>query len=380
MNSLTTKEKIIKKVILFHYDIQNLILNFLKKLLFNNKKVLDSKKILIFRTGSIGDSVCALPAIYSIRKNFPEVEIDILTNSGSENLISLKYLIDTSLVDNIFDYWDVKKKDVWKFLRLQKYDLFIQLPQSNAVLFHHIRDIFIAKTLGVKYAFGWQAVSTRFFSTYQAYLIKFDNERDRLLKIIENNGLKSYGLIFPLGIQGEHKKEIEKILKENSITDKEKNIALIVGAKRPQNRWQIEHFKQVAEYLLKAGFNIILIGGKDEYSLAEKIVTDKNVFNLCGKLKPLETAELLKNCKLAISNDTGPMHLSYAVGTPVIAIFSSRDYPDKWFPPQDGNNMVFRNNNIYCQACFNEECNDNKCMKEINPFYIIKTFVNFIKK
>ena len=374
MQNLSTKEKIIKKLILFHYDIQNFLLKILKKLLFNNKKVSDSKKILIFRTGSIGDSVCALPAIYSIRKNFPDAEIDILTNSGGENLISLKYIIDTSLVENIFDYWNLKKKDIWKLLKPKKYDLFIQLPQNGAPLFRQIRDIFIAKALGVKYAFGWQVASSGFFPKHQAYLIKFNNERDRLLKIIENNGLKSYGLIYPLGIQIVHQLKIEKLLKENNITDKGKNIALIVGAKRPQNRWPIEYFKQVAEYLLNGGFNIVLVGGNDEYSLAEKIVTNKNVFNLCGKLKPLETAELLKNCKLTISNDTGPMHLSYAVGTPVRAIFSSRDYPNKWFPPEDGNNIVFRNNNIYCQACFSVECNDNKCMKEISPFYIMKTF------
>jgi heptosyltransferase-3 len=43
-----------------------------------------------------------------------------------------------------------------------------------------------------------------------------------------------------------------------------------------------------------------------------------------------------------ISNDTGPMHLSYAVGTPVIALFSSRDFPGIWYPPQDGYNVVIR--------------------------------------
>jgi ADP-heptose:LPS heptosyltransferase len=341
------------------------------KLIFFKKRDSTPKKILIFRTGSIGDSICALPAIYSIRKNFPDARIDILTNSGGEKLISLKYIIDTTIINNIYDYLDLKRKDVWKLLRPIKYDLFIQLPQSGAPMLRQIRDILIAKGLGAMYAFGWQVASTQFLSSYQVKLLSFKDERSRLLEILELNNLKSYGIIFPIGIQAGHKERIDKILEENRITDKDKNIAMMVGAKRRQNRWPIEYFKEVSDYLLNKGFKIILLGGDAEYALAEKIASNKNVFNYCGKFKPLETAELLKNCKFAISNDTGPMHLSYAVGTPVIAIFSSRDYPNKWFPPENGKNIVFRNNNIFCQGCFSEECDDNRCLKEIKPANII---------
>jgi ADP-heptose:LPS heptosyltransferase len=80
----------------------------------------------------------------------------------------------------------------------------------------------------------------------------------------------------------------------------------------------------------------------------------------------------MKYCKLVISNDTGPMHLAYAVGTPLIAIFSSRDYAGKWFPPENGKNIVFRNIDVYCAKCFSEEVNGNKCLREIKPGRIIE--------
>lgn len=362
---------ILKLLILSLYRIQNFILKSFQSLLFKKIDLLKINKILIFRTGSIGDSVCALPAISSIRKNFPEARIDILTNSGADNFVSLSQLINKSMINVIIDYLHLDKKTLLNKLKGTSYDLFIQLPQYDASLIRQTRDIFIAKAIRAKYAFGWQVSSTQFMSKYQADIIKFDNERDRLLKILENNNLKSYGVVFPLGIQEEHKCNIEKMLKENLITNKDKNIALMVGAKRPQNRWPIEYFKELARYFLSKGFKIILVGGNNEYTLAEKIVTDKNVYNFCGKLKPLETAQLLKNCKMAISNDTGSMHLSYAVGTPVIAIFSSRDYPDKWFPPNDGKNAVLRNYNVFCNNCFNKECYDNKCIKGITPKAVI---------
>ena len=372
------KHLLIKQTIYLHYAMLNGILKIFKWLLFGNKNKIEANKILIFRTGSLGDSVCALPAIYSIRKNFPDAHIDILTNAGAENLVSLGALIDRTIVDEIINYLGIPKAELFEKLKAKKYDLFIQLPQYGAAWFRQIRDIFIAKSLGVKYAFGWQIGSTQFLAKYQAKFIKFENERDRLLGILERNGLKSFGLVFPFGFNDDIKKKVESLIEEKRLKEtslparqEDKNVGMVVGAKRPQNRWPIEYFKEVADYLLKQNKNILLFGAQEDFELAEQIKGD-NVFNFCGKLTPLETAEMIKYCKLIISNDTGPMHLAYAVGTPLIAIFSSRDYAGKWFPPENEKNIVLRNNDIYCATCFSVECNSNLCMKEIKPEHIIE--------
>lgn len=372
------KEKIIKQLIIFHYWFLNLILKFFSFILFSKKKFKSPKKILIFRTGSLGDSVCALPAIYSIRKNFPDSQIHILTNAGAENLVSLGALIDKTLVNEIINYFGLPKKELFKKLKEKKYDLFIQLPQFDAGFLRQLRDIFIAKSLSVKYAFGWQVASTWFLAKWQAKFIKFENERDRLLNILVKNGLKSYGLVFPLGITEEIKSGVRERIKDKGIKDtsmparqEDKNVGLVVGAKRPQNRWPIEYFKEVADYLLQRGYRILLFGGPDDVERSEQI-KGENVFNFCGKLTPLETAEMMKYCTLVITNDTGPMHLAYAVGTPIIAIFSSRDYEGKWYPPQYEKNIVLRNNDIYCANCFYEEVNGNKCLIKLKPSIIME--------
>ncbi len=374
---LNIKEILIKKFILLHYNILNGVLNFFKRILFGNKKIINAKKILIFRTGSLGDSVCALPAIYSIRKNYPDAQIDILTNAGAENLVSLGALIDRTIVNEIINYFGMPKKDLFKKLKEKNYDLFIQLPQYGAAWFRQLRDIFIAKALGIIFAFGWQMGSTQFLAKYQAKFIKFENERDRLIGILEKNGLKSFGQVFPLGFTDEIKKKVESLIedkrsKETGLPDsqEDKNVGMVVGAKRPQNRWPIEYFKEVAEYLLDKKYNILLFGGPEDYELAEQIKGEK-VFNFCGKLTPLETAEMMKYCKLVISNDTGPMHLAYAGGIPLIAIFSSRDYAGKWYPPANEKNIIFRNNDVYCTNCFKDEKNNNFCLRHIAPTLVL---------
>lgn len=57
----------------------------------------------------------------------------------------------------------------------------------------------------------------------------------------------------------------------------------------------------------------------------------------------------------------------------IYIIFSSRDYAGKWYPPENEKNIVFRNNDMYCERCLNEEINGNKCIKEVKPYEIIKT-------
>ena len=375
-SSIRFNKLIIKVIIHLQYWLLNAILDFFSFILFPSGKIKDVKKILIFRTGSLGDSVCALPAIYSIRKNYPDAQIDILTNAGAENLVSLGALIDKTIVNEIINYFGLPKTELFKELKTKNYDLFIQLPQYDAGLARQLRDIFIAKALSVKYAFGWQVGSTRLLAKYQEKLIKFENERDRLLGILESNGLRSYGLVFPLGISEEIKGRIVEVMKMRRLEDKNLNIGMVVGAKRQQNRWPIEYFKKVADYLLQKGFNILLFGGSDDTERANQITGEK-VFNFCGKLTPLETAEMMKHCKLVISNDTGPMHLAYAVGTPVIAIFSGRDYAGKWFPPEE--NFIFRNKNIVCVDCLNACEKDNECLLGIKPAQIIATIDKMIK-
>ncbi len=375
-NKRSFNEIIIRKIINFHYWLFNAVLRLFAFILFPDKKIIDPKKIIIFRTGSLGDSVCALPAIYAVRKNFPDAQIDLLTNAGAKNLVSLGALIDRSIVNEIINYFELEKKGLFKKLKEKKYDLFIQLPQYDAGVSRQIRDIIIAKALGVKFAFGWRVDSTWFLAKYQAKFIKFENERDRLLGILEKNGLRSYGLVFPLGNTEEIKIKIEGRIKDKGIKEKVNNVGMAVGAKRPHNRWPIEYFKEVADYLLTQCKNILLFGGPEDFELAEQI-KGENVFNFCGILTPLETSEMMKYCRLVISNDTGPMHLTYAVNTPVIGIFSGRDYANKWYPLKE--NLTFRIQNIVCVDCLNECKNNNECLRNIKPTQIFNAIDDIIK-
>ena len=364
-------DKLILKSIDWNYRARNKFILLIQAFLFNNKDIKNAQNILIFSIGSIGDSVCRLPAIASIRKNYPNAKIDILTNQGNEELVSIDSLIDKSIINNIINYLGITGKELRRIIKKNKYALFIELPVSLATIYRNIRNMFFVKSCGIKGAFGWEIASVKYFLKYQEKYLMFVNERERHLNNIERGGLVNFGLDFPLAITEQRAQKINDILKRNNIAAKEKNIAFVVGAKRPQNRWPVEYFNETAQHLISNGYNVLLVGGKEDFTISNEIKGER-VFNFAGKFDPVETALLLKNCALTISNDTGPMHLSYAVGTPVIALFSSRDFPGRWYPPENGKNKVLRNYDVPCTMCFSETCNDNICMKGINTTEIIK--------
>ena len=366
------------KIIYAHYNFLNGVLSLFQHLLFQKLEVnknSEIKKILIFRNGSFGDTICALPAISNIQKCFPNTKIDVMTNSGGATLVSIENIINRSLVNEFINYLGVDKQVLAKQIKEKKYNLFIELPQDQATFTSQIRNMFIARFLfKIHHAFGWEIGATRVFKKEQEKYFTFKDERKRLLDILQKNDLTRDEQEFPLNITTQDIPSVADLIKQKNLLDKHKNIAFVVGAKRHSNRWPIEYFKEVARHFSKIGFNIIIIGGKEDQSLAKQLLEVKNIYDFTGVLTPMQSAEILKYCKLTLSNDTGPMHLSYAVETPVVAVFSARDYPNKWFPPEG--NIVLRDNDIECSVCFTETCIDNQCMKSISP----KTVIDSIEK
>lgn len=354
--------------------VQNSVLHFFQILLFKQNHQIPAR-ILIFRTGSLGDSVCAIPSIRTVRKKYPTAAIDILTNTGKKGLAGMQHLLDDYLYDEIIDYSGPSKKELFKSLQKKQYDLIIQLPQVDASFLRLLRDLLLFRSIAPA-GFGWKASQVTLFRKTQAKYLQFIDESNRLLALLKQYRVDAENEPF-LNIDEKDLTETKDILQQLNVPSYNKLIAVVVGAKRPQNRWPIAYFKQVVEHFAK-GYTILLIGSGEDNSLVEPLLNIQGVINTCGKLTPLQSAAAMSLCLLTISNDTGPMHLSYAVHTPTLALFSCRDLPGKWYPPENIG-KVFRATDIPCQACFSETCADNICMKAILPKQVIDCAVDLLK-
>ena len=103
-------------------------------------------------------------------------------------------------------------------------------------------------------------------------------------------------------------------------------IAVCVGASTARKRWPLDRYaaliKSLAERHREYGF--VFIGGTDEFGVAKALADawPRQCVNAAGRLTLRETSALLELCRLYVGNDTGPMHLAAAVGTPVVAVYS----------------------------------------------------------
>lgn len=362
--------KAIKGLTYLDVFLKNSIIAFIRKCLFKTKQS-EVNKILLFRNGYIGDILCALPSIAAIRQQYPNAEIDFLSKQSTGNMLWLKEFLAPYQITSWLNYHDKSYSLIGNEIRNNKYDLVIELTQVDASFIGQIRNIFYFRFYAVKNAFGWHIFYSHFFKRWQLENVLFLNERIRLLTILDKYAIPVlFNDEYKLPIDFSHYKSFvfEKLMFTNNC----KILALIIGGKRERNRWPVEYFEIIINYYTALFYKIILIGNEEDNLLANKLTSSPLVINFCGKATLMESAALINEAKLVIANDTGPMHIAYMLNRPLVAMFSSRDFPGKWFPPINANSIVLQSKSIICALCFNKKCFDNVCMQYIHPNDVIK--------
>jgi heptosyltransferase-2 len=133
----------------------------------------------------------------------------------------------------------------------------------------------------------------------------------------------------------------------------------------PAKRWLPERFAEVARRVAdELDCRWLLLGGPGDVERAGKIAAKlPHAVNVTGKTTLLELCELIKCCRLILTNDTGPMHLAAALGTPLVAIFGSTS-PELTGPL--GPHVSIVRAEVECTPCFLRECPiDFRCMNSI---------------
>ena len=138
----------------------------------------------------------------------------------------------------------------------------------------------------------------------------------------------------------------------------------------PAKRWPVDRFVETAHRLLKkTNCHWWIFGGLLEVDLAERIaqkLPKQSVHVLAGKTSLRELCAALNACDAVLTNDTGPMHVAAAVGTPVVVPFGSTspELTAPGWPPGSGHELV--HGQAPCAPCFRRECPiDFRCMTSI---------------
>jgi heptosyltransferase-2 len=144
-------------------------------------------------------------------------------------------------------------------------------------------------------------------------------------------------------------------------------VALLPGAEYgPAKRWPVEYYAWLARRLVKDGYAIWVFGSEKEKPLGEIIVNGlgAEAVNLCGRTRLVDASDLLSLAQVAVTNDSGLMHVTAAMGVRVIAIYGSSS-PDYTPPLTDKADIVYLR--LECSPCFQRECplGHTNCLKQI---------------
>jgi heptosyltransferase-3 len=334
--------------------------------------------ILIYRIGSLGDTLVTLPAIDYIRNTNPNKKLYLLTNHNQTKSVINSYSIynELNLFDGVIKY-DIKNlRTLIGLITLKQ-----QLNEIRDFEFINLNDKvykynLIQRTL-TKLFFKFIIKPTKLYNFNYNFKdlhpfkkndkTYYSPEWYQILKFINpdfNNHL--YKLKLPV----KDSKNALSILNNLNLNTDDSIIIISPGSKMKAKLWPEERYLELIKklHLKYPYYKIILIGDNNDYTVCNNIQESlnfiKNLINLAGATKIYETAYIISISKIFIGSDSGPMHFAGLLNIPCVALFSSRDVKGRW-EPYGFNHTIIRKE-IDCQYCLLETCpRNNECMSKI---------------
>jgi len=332
------------------------------------------RRILVVRTDRIGDVLLSTPVIKALRQKYPQAYISMMVSPYARDIVEGNPYLDEVIV---YDK-EGKHKGVFgsfKFasrLKKKKFDLAIILHPNNRV---HLLTFLsgIPERLGYNLKLGF-LLTRRIEHTKQKGQ---KHEAEYNLDLLGDLGISGNlpDLFMPL--KDDSEKWAEDFFAREGIRDTDKILAINPGASCPSKIWPAERFAEAAEKLSQRyGLKILILGGPKDMYLADKVSREikAKAINLAGKTSVSRLASILKRCALFISNDSGPVHIASALGTPVISIFGRAQAglsPRRWGPL--GKRDRYLHKEAGCILCLAHNCvREFACLKSIKTEDVVK--------
>ena len=315
-------------------------------------------KILIIRFSSIGDIVLTTPVMRCIKKYSSNIQLHFVTKKSFIDLLA-----HNPHVDSVFGF-ENSINELVPSLRKENYDVIIDLHNN-------IRSRLLA----------WQL---------HARVIRFDklNLRKWLLVNVKINLLPNIHVVdrylntlqvlgIPVDGEGLEFYYPSEVSLPKRLVGKE-YIALVIGGTHQTKKYPVH---KLISLCTSSNKTFVLLGGKSEVAEAETITgkTGENVINMCGKLSLFESAKVVENAELVITNDTGLMHIASAFQKRIISIWGNTVPALGMYPYVQSNqqNIIVEVKDLSCRPCSKigfSQCPQGhfKCMNLIDDNQLVK--------
>lgn len=324
------------------------------------------ERILIRSTNWIGDVVMSLPAIENIRLLFPESEITVLAKPWVIPLYEFHPSIDKLMI-----YRNHKSPVAYPVNIINHAKEIRKRGFHMAILLQNAFEAALLAFLGgVKIRVGYNTDGRGLLLTHPVKRRRHISElhhMDYYLELLRGMGWNTKDIYPRLHTGKDNRKRASEFLRNNHIN------GFILGiapgaAYGPTKRWPEEHFALISSMAVESwGAKVLIFGSEADTVIGKRIerMIRGPCINLCGKTSLGDAMALIERCQMMVSNDSGLMHVAYALGVPVVAIFGSTD-PDLTGPRTDLSRIV--RSGLNCSPCFKPTCNRGYvCLKDITP-------------
>lgn len=296
----------------------------------------DPEHILALRLGGIGEVLAVTPALQAVRQRFSHARITLLAERPAFEMAS-RWVDDVVVAQGPFRavspgalldprFYAESLRLIERLLR-RKYDLFLDFHHLFAWR-HAVKPLLVSLLSRAPRRVGF---GPAFFLTDPV-----SDPDDRAMAERNRAFLAPLGISLAdstpiLEVPSADQEWIDALLAALGIS-RRPVFAVAPGSSRPVQRWGTDRFREVAKRLSSRG-TVIAVGSADERALCDEVAAGG--LNLAGQTTLGRLAGLFRRSSLLVANDSGPLHMAYAVGTRVVGLFRPGEvrrwgsYPDR---------------------------------------------------
>jgi ADP-heptose:LPS heptosyltransferase len=307
--------------------------------------------ILVYRLGSLGDTVLALPSFHLVRKSFPVARITLLTNisvhSKAPSILSILQpagLADEAIAYPLGSRSPVALWELTKTIRARRFAAAVYLAEARGVV-ASVRDYIFLRACGIRRVHGLTWRWRDMVAAPSALAGLGEWEAGKLVRRVSSLGHADLTAAesWNLRLTADEECRADDLLRGASV--KGPFLAVSLGTKVESKDWGEENWSRLLRRLSGhfPSLTLVAVGAAEESQRTTKCLKNWSgpVANLCGTASPRASAAILRRACLFLGHDSGPMHLAGASGTPVVALFSWHSAPGCWLPPGRNCTLIY---------------------------------------
>ena len=286
-------------------------------------------KILVLRSGALGDCVISFPALRLLRERFPVAEISILGDPYSAPIFQGTPYHDRL---ELLAHRSSLPRYIWRLLQLRKerFDLILDFQACGR---SRVQTVLIGAQRRIGFDKGHFLANVPYTD-----LVPFNRSvhaARRVAGILEPLGVEvdSAELHSDSGLDPQHQAAATKLLRDSGVKGPYAMLQ-VTGADRHDNRlWPADRFAAVAEHISRQGMSVVIASRANEPAVNQVIKGSScPVYNISGATGLPVLASVMGGASLYVGYNTGPMHIAAWLDTPIVALFDRPNDDVEWFP------------------------------------------------